>query len=226
MHTLLFAGCVGFLLVHLGISGTPLRSLLQSKLGEQAYLGVYSLLSFITLGVMIYAYSQVPHVDFIWYPSTAAYLVTKVLLLIGLVILVMGTLTKNPTQVMNEQALDHDVSGMLKVTRHPIQWGIFLFAVGHVIANGDVASIVFFGTFALLSFVGMFSMDARRRKETDPRWQAFMENTSMMPMAAIIAGRQRFTAADINWMGLVAGVGLYAAVYWLHDMVSGGASLF
>ena len=108
MEMLLFAGCAGFLLVHLGISGTPLRAVLQGKLGEQAYLGVYSLLSFATLGLMIYGYSNVPHVDFIWYPSNAAYLVTKGLLLIGLVVLVMGTLTKNPTQVMNEQALESD----------------------------------------------------------------------------------------------------------------------
>jgi len=34
------------------------------------------------------------------------------------------------------------------------------------------------------------------------------------------------STADINWMGLVAGIGLYFAVYWLHDLVAGGVSLF
>lgn len=224
--TLLIAGCLAFLVTHLGISGTPLRGALRDKLGEQAYLGVYSFLSFATLGLMIYAYGSIPHVDYVWYPDPALYKVTKVLLLISLVTIVMGTLTRNPTQVMNEAALDHEVSGMLKVTRHPIQWGILIFAVGHLVANGDKASIVFFGTFAVLAFFGMLSMDARRRQEDDPRWQIFMARTSMFPFAAMIRGRQSFTIADINWMGLIAGCGLYAAVYWLHDLVSGGASLF
>jgi uncharacterized membrane protein len=149
-----------------------------------------------------------------------------VLLFIALVTLVSGTLTKNPTQVMGDAALDNEISGMLKITRHPIQWGILLFAIGHLIANGDTASVFFFGTFVLVSLAGMFSMDARKRQEEDPRWQQFMQQTSMVPFAAIVSGRLSFTAADINWMGLVAGIGLYAAVYWLHDMVAGGVSLF
>jgi len=223
---LLIAGCLAFLLTHLGVSGTPLRAKLQDAMGAQPYLGLYSLLAFGSLGLMIYGYSNVPHVDFFWYPSQSAYMVTKGLLLLSLVTLVMGTLTKNPTQVMNEAALDHEVSGMLKITRHPIQWGILLFAIGHIIANGDKASLMFFGTFALVSFFGMLSMDQRKRAEDDPRWKNFMETTSMMPFAALVSGRQTFTAADINWMGLVAGLGLYAAVYWMHDVVSGGASLF
>lgn len=223
---LLITGCAAFLLTHLGISGTPLRGVLVNALGDGPYLGVYSLLSFATLGLMIYAYTKVPHADFIWMPTVAAYWITKVLVLVGFLILVMGTLVKNPTAVASESALDNGVTGMLKVTRHPIQWGILLFALGHLIANGDVASIIFFGTFLVLSFFGMLSMDARRRSETDPRWQSFMTETSMLPFAAMISGRQRFTAADINWMGFVGGLGLYAAVYWLHDLVSGGASLF
>ena len=195
-------------------------------LGATPYLGVYSLLSLAGLGLMIYGYGQVPHTDFLWYPTVSAYKVTKVLLLLSLVTVVMGSLVKNPTAVMSEQALENDISGMLKITRHPVQWAILLFATGHLIANGDVASILFFGTLMLLSFFGMLSMDARRRKEADPRWKSFMEKTSMVPFAAMVAGRLRFTLADINWMGLVAGLSLYVAVYWLHDMVSGGVSLF
>ena len=103
---ILLAGSAAFLLTHLGISGTPLRAKLQSAMGAQPYLGLYSLLAFGSLGLMIYGYAQLHHADFIWYPSVAAYNVTKVLLLISLVVLVMGTLTANPTQVMNEKALD------------------------------------------------------------------------------------------------------------------------
>ena len=64
--TLLIATCAAFVFVHLGISGTPLRDLLRNSMGAGPYLGVYSLLAFASLGGMIYAYSQVPHTDFIW----------------------------------------------------------------------------------------------------------------------------------------------------------------
>ena len=77
---LLIVGCLAFLATHLGISGTPLRAVLQNALGESPYLGVYSLLSFGSLGLMIYGYGQVPHADFLWYPSETAYKVTKVVM--------------------------------------------------------------------------------------------------------------------------------------------------
>ena len=222
---LLIVACLAFLVTHLGISGTPLRATLRNALSDSAYLGVYSLLSFITLGAMVYGYAQVPHMDFNWYPSITAYNVAKVLVFLSLVMIVMGTLVKNPTAVHGEQALENEVSGLLKITRHPVQWGILLFACGHLLANGDTASILFFGTLVLLSLLGMLSMDQRRRRETDPQWQAFMEKTSMIPFVALVSGRLRFTAEDINWVGLIASFALYAALYWLHDLVSGGISL-
>ena len=223
---ILIVGCLSFLAVHLGTSGTPLRGVLQNSLGESPYLGVYSLLSFGSLGLMIYGYGQVPHGDFLWYPSVTAYKVAKVLMLLSLMMIVMGILVKNPTAVMSEQALDNEISGLLKITRHPVQWGILLFACAHLLANGDIASSLFFGTFVLLSFFGMLSMDQRRRRETDPKWQVFMEKTSMVPFAALVSGRLRFTLGDVSWRGVVAGSALYVAIYWLHDRVSGGVSLF
>jgi len=222
---LLIVACLAFLVTHLGISGTPLRTVLRNVLSDSAYLGVYSLLSFLTLGAMIYGYAQVPHSDFNWYPSITAYKVAKVIVFLSLVMIVMGTLIKNPTAVHSEQALDNEVSGLLKITRHPVQWGILLFACGHLLANGDTASILFFGTLVLLSFFGMLSMDQRRRRETDPKWRAFLEKTSLIPFVALLSGRLRFTADDINWLGLIVSFVLYGALYWLHDLVSGGISL-
>jgi uncharacterized membrane protein len=68
-------------------------------------------------------------------------------------------------------------------------------------------------------------MDQRRRRETDPKWQAFMEKTSMIPFVALVSGRLRFMPDDINWVGLIASFALYGVLYWLHDLVSGGISL-
>ena len=222
--TLLMTASIAFLVTHLGIASTPLRGWLQNTLGTKGYLLFYALVSFLTLGAMIYGYIQVPHTDFLWAPTALAYKAAKVLLLIALVLLVMGILARNPTQVMNEGAFKEDatdITGLLKITRHPIQWSIVLFGVGHLLANGDLASIWFFGTLVVLSLVGMLAMDARHRKEASPPWQQFMASTSMLPFVALACGKTRMTLADINWLGLLAGLGLYAAVYWFHDLLSG-----
>lgn len=221
----LVIGCALFIFMHLFVSGTPLRGVLVGLIGEKVYLPLYSIGSFIGIGLMVHGYNDLPHSEFLWYPSKVTYVVTKSLMLLALVTLVMGTTMKNPTQAMNDKALDEEVTGMLKITRHPIQWSILLFAIAHLVSNGDIASIILFGTLAAVSFIGMLAMDNRKRKEPDARWQTFMNATSMFPFAAILSGRTRFTMADMNWAGLVAGLALYAAIYWLHEFVSGGISL-
>jgi hypothetical protein len=61
-------------------------------------------------------------VDFIWVRSVLVYKVAKVFILVSLMTIVMGALVKNPTGVMSDEALDHEVSGLLKITRQPFQW--------------------------------------------------------------------------------------------------------
>ena len=200
--------------------------MLQETVGENGYLGIYTLLAFASLGAMIYFYAGIDHSDFIWLPNALSYKITKVILLLSIVLIVVGTMTKNPTAVKMEGAIDNELPGAVKITRHPLQWGILLFAIGHLIANGDQASIVFFGTLALLSAVGMFAMDKRKKANGSEKWQTFYENTSLVPFAAILSGKTTLKAAEINWLAVVIGVALYAAIYWFHSFVSGGTSLF
>ena len=222
---ILAAACMAFFLTHLGISGTPLRAFLHGRLGGKAYLGIYSVVSFLTLGLMIYGYSEARLENDFMFVNPSLFILSKVLVFVALLLILVGLMTPNPTAVKGEDALDDGITGILKVTRHPIQWGIFLFVTAHLTANGDKASLLLFGTVAIVSLVGMFSMDARRRNETDPRWQNFMAKTSMIPFAAIFAGRQKLMLADIKWPGLLVGAIVYTLVYFLHGWVSGGVNL-
>jgi len=224
--TLLIVACVAFTVLHLGVSSTSLRGILLDAAGENGYLALYSLLAFASLGMMIYAYGGTEHTDYLWQPSPVAYSVTKVLVLFAIVLLVMGTMTRNPTAVKMEGAIHQEVKGILKITRHPTQWAILLYSIGHIIANGDKASIIFFGTLIVVSSIGMVAMDARKRENYDEKWQAFYSSTSLIPFGALIGGKARLGLGEINWLAVIIGLVLYACTYWLHDMISGGASLF
>ncbi len=223
---LLLVACLAFLLTHLGISATPLRGMLINTLGENLYLGIYSVISFVTLGFMIYGYGNLPHVEFLWSPGPVAYGVTKVIMVFAMILLSMGIMTRNPTAVKMESAVNDELRGVLKITRHPIQWAIILYVAAHLIANGDRASVVFFGTLGLMSILGTISMDGRKRRQSEAGWEAFYSSTSNVPFAALLAGRARIVAGDISYVAIGIGLALYVGVYWLHDMVSGGQSLF
>lgn len=220
---LLILASAAFLVTHLGVSSTPLRGVLVNSLGQNGYLGVYSLMAFATLGLMIYAYIEVPHGNFVWAPGLVETAIARALMPLAFIFALSGVMVKNPTGVGQDAPGEEPLAGIFKITRHPVQWGILLWAVSHVIANPDQASIVFFGTFALLSAVGMAAMDARRQGSEASGWEHFYATTSYVPFAAMLGGRTSLALRELNWLPIVLGVVVFVVVYVFHDWVSGVA---
>ncbi|MCB1693662.1 MAG: hypothetical protein KDI19_12920, partial [Pseudomonadales bacterium] len=156
-----------------------------------------------------------------WPPSITLYRVTKLILPLAFILLVSGLMTKNPTSVGQDSAVDEAPSWIIRITRHPVQWGILLWAIGHLIANGDKASIVFFGSFALVSCFGMISMDARRRKLQDPAWNRFLATTSVFPFVALATGKTSLPMRDIAWLPILIALVVFALVYLFHNWIGG-----
>ncbi|MBI2960967.1 MAG: NnrU family protein [Betaproteobacteria bacterium] len=209
-----------FLATHY-VSSTPLRPVLVKSLGEQAYLGAYVAVSFITLGWMIWAYRKAPAVPLWQAPGVKTW--PLVVMALSFVLLACGLLTRNPGAVRQERALqaDQPVRGILRITRHPMMWAIALWALVHVVARGDAASLVFFGGFFLLALSGTALIDARKGRELGEGWRRFAAATSNVPFWAITAGRNRLHLAEIGWWRIVAGLALYAAVLALHPWLFG-----
>ena len=218
---LLICAAILFLVTHLGVSSTPLRGMLVGAIGEQAYLGIYSLVSAITIGFLIYAYVHMPHTDFVWVPGLAAHGFAKAVMPFAFILLVGGLMAKNPTAVMADAAVNAPLDGMIRIVRHPVQWAILLWAIGHIVANGDLASIIFFGTFAAVSALGMLALDAKRRHRPEPAWQAFYAHTSYWPFGAIVTGRVKLAGSDLNWLAIGIGIVLFVAVYMGHGYIAG-----
>jgi uncharacterized membrane protein len=209
-----------FLAAHF-ISSTPLRSGLIGMLGEKAYLGLYSLVSLAAVAWMIWAYVKAPY-ERLWVGDEFK-VWAIVLMPVSLVSIVAGGMTRNPGAVRQESALASmgEPRGILRITRHPIMWGIALWAAVHLIARGDAASVIFFGALLLLAVSGTLLIDARKNRTLGPDWQRFVSATSNFPFAAILRGRNQFKFEEIGWKKVLIGLAVYAAIFALHPYLFG-----
>jgi len=219
MHNLI-ASSAYFLLIHFGVSGTRLRDRLVARLGAGPYRGAFALASVIGIVWMIYAYRHAPTVELwgLWLGfRPAAY----VLVFIAFLFVVIGITTPSPTRVGMESKVGQGpeaARGIVRITRHPFLWGIALWALVHVIVNGDLASLILFGSLLLLAVIGTVSIDAKRRRQFGEQWTQFANVTSDIPFAAIATGRNRLglALAEIGVWRPVVAILIYAAAFHLH----------
>lgn len=209
-----------FLATHF-VSSTPLRPALVGSVGETAYLGGYTVVSLITLGWMIWAYLRAPVVP-LWHVHGLK-LWPLYVMPFAMVLLSCAVLSRNPSAVRQEAALraEEPARGILRITRHPMMWAVALWALVHLLARGDAASLVFFGGFLLLALAGTALIDARKASTLGADWRRFAESTSNVPFWAIVEGRNRLKLAEIGWIRTGVGLALYGAMLALHPWLIG-----
>ena len=91
--------------------------------------------------------------------------------------------------------------------------------------NGDLASLLLFGSLFVLSVAGPFSIDAKRRRAMGVKWAPFASATSAVPFVAIVQGRQTLELGEIGPVRLVAAVGVWAILLWAHPHLFGVSPL-
>ena len=77
-------------------------------------------------------------------------------------------------------------------------WGIVLWAAVHILANGDLASLLFFGGLLLTALRGSLHLDRRMAADQGERWRRFTAVTSYAPFAAMLGGRQTGRWAELR----------------------------
>ena len=100
-----------------------------------------------------------------------------ILMLPAALLVVIGLATPNPTSVGQEGRVGQPPQGIVRVTRHPFLTVVGLWALVHLIGNGDIASLVFFATRAIVALAGTVSIDAKRRRLLAGAWEPFAAQT-------------------------------------------------
>jgi uncharacterized membrane protein len=228
--TNLIAAAAVFLALHLLVSGTRLRDALTGRIGVGPYMGLFSLASvagLVWLGMAYAAARFSPANEPYWSLTRVTMDVQIGLQLVAMLLVVPGLTTPNPTSVRQEATLERPdvVKGMLRITRHPFLWGVAIWALGHLLVDGDAASILLFGTLLALALFGTASIDAKRRRALGGKWDAFAAQTSNIPFAAIVQGRQRLDLLEIGAWRLILAVAVWAVLLVAHPYLFGVRAL-
>jgi uncharacterized membrane protein len=226
MLNLIIAACA-FVGAHFLISSTGFRPWAVGRIGERPYAGLFSLQALALIVWMALAFQAAPRDQFLWEIPGIRHLALAVMPLI-LVLAIGGFTAPNPSAVMMAAPdLAWRPKGILTVTRHPVMWAFALWAVLHILANGDAAGVIFFGAFALLALAGTLAIDAKKRRSWPAEsWQAFTATTSNLPFQAIAQGRTKLDWNGIGWKTFAIAAVLYIAiVFWLHPKVIGAPLL-
>ena len=219
MLSLLLAA-IFFTGIHLGVAGTAIRDRAIAALGPSGYTAAFSIATVVGLAWLVMAYNRAPYIVtwgmLEWWKPFAIILMLPASLLV-----VIGLTTPNPTAVAQENRLAQPPQGIVRVTRHPFLTGVGLWALVHLIGDGDVASLVFFTVWAVVALAGTVSIDRKRQRLFGEAWEPFAAQTSIVPFAAIAAGRNRFRPGEIGAWRWGAAVLVYVLTLVGHADVIG-----
>src|SRR5215471_13655062 len=186
----LFAAAIFFVGIHPVIAGSPLRGKIVALIGEGPFRGLFSLLSLVGLVWLSRAYSHAEYIQ-LWGKLYGFRPFALIIMLLAFFFVVLAFTSPNPTVVGGEALLaeKEPAKGIQRITRHPFLWGVALWSFIHLIFNGDLASMIFFGSFFIVAIAGPFSIDRKRKRAVGDAWDRFASVTSDVPFLAIVEGR-------------------------------------
>jgi uncharacterized membrane protein len=214
---------VGF---HLAVAATSLRANLIERFGRPVYLAGYSTVSLIGLIWLAYAYRYADYVE-TWGQLLDLKPLVLIIVFIGFMLAGIGVTTPGPAKVGVEQLRSGSdaASGVLRITRHPTLWGVVLWAVSHLVVNGDGASLVLFSSILCLVLAGTVSVDRKRSQTLGDAWHNYIAITSNIPFFAILQGRNKLHLGEIHWWQWLFAIGAYVVMLWLHPSLFGVSPL-
>jgi uncharacterized membrane protein len=210
-----------FVGAHLFISHPPIRAPLRKTLGKWGFRAGYSLLSGAAFTWMIYSFGNAPR-TMLWEAPIFVMHGSLTLMLIAVFLIICGATTPNPGIMdMEKQGLALGPSGVLKITRHPVMWGIALFGTSHILANGHLEGLIFFGSLVVLALAGASHIDYRKAQRLGDQWHKYVSITSHVPMAAIISGRSKVESGEIKWWQTLLTILVFSGFLIGHENMFG-----
>lgn len=229
MTQLIFAAAL-FVAIHLIAFGiTDCRARLLEKYGKRNYHIGFSVASTVSLLWLFHAYMAAPYAatwgQLSWFKPIAA-----LVMLVAFVLIAAGVRCPHHGGCAACGAAEDGsapaAKSVFRITRHPIAWGLALWALLHLIANGDSKSLILFGALYGIAVAGSFSLDKKLQEKLGAQWDAYAAVTSNRPFQAIREKRnslewRSLLLEEIGIQRLAIALTAYVIVAWLHVKLLG-----
>ena len=190
--TYLILGLVVFLGVHsVRIVADGWRTRTLARVGEGTFKGVYSVLSLAGFALMVWGFGVARETPLqLWSPPTGLRHAASLLTLIAFVLLAAAYVPRNAIKAR---------------LHHPMVLGVKVWALAHLLSNGNLADVVLFGAFLLWAV-----LDFRAARQRDRA-----QNTVYAPATAAGTG-----------IAVVVGTAAWAGfAFWAHVWLIGVAPM-
>ena len=190
--SLLILGIILFLGVHLIRVLVPgFRRSMISSLGEPGWKIGYSIASIVTLILLIYGFGQARDATPIWSPPFWMSHITILLMLFALICFVASLLPAGHIAVR---------------TKHPMVLSVKIWALAHLLSNGDGAAMLLFAAFLAWGVILRISLKRRERAG----------EISLRP----------FVSAKYDLYAIFIGIVVWGLIIWkLHEWIIGVSPL-
>jgi uncharacterized membrane protein len=191
--SVMILGLALFLGVHLLTTQRDLRARFVVSMGEGGYKGFYSLVSLAGLGLMVWGFAHYRSAGMIdvWYPPAAFRHITEALMLPSVILV----------------AASYIRGRIYTVLKHPMLAGVKLWAAAHLLANGDLGSIILFGGFLAWAVFDRISLKRRTDAGAPPIPVGGVGND----LIAVVVGIVAYLALGFVFHPVVIGVPVFGA---------------
>ena len=188
--SLLILGLVLFLGIHIFTTLREPRAALIGRIGEGPYKGLYSLVAAVGLVLIVWGFSRYRSGGYIqiWNPPFAIFHPIA-LVLLWFAFVALAAAYAPPSRIKT-------------VLRHPMLVGVKAWALSHLLVNGDLGSLLLFGSLLAWAVYDRIAVK-RRGDQAAPTVMSFGRNDVIVIVIGTIA---------------------YIAILWLHESLIGVAA--
>jgi uncharacterized membrane protein len=211
-----------FVALHI-LPALKMREWIIARIGDPAYMGLFSLASVLGMAWLITAYRDAPASTPLYETGPALNWFTIAAMLIPIIFVVTGMTSRNPSSILGKDALKtpHRWNDIFAITRHPVMWAIAIWAGLHLLNRPDLTSALLFMPLVLLAIAGSMRQEIRKREKFGDAWNTFASQTSFLPFAGILSGKAKLHFRELGVWRILAAIGLWLALLAMHQPIIG-----
>lgn len=183
----------------------PFRPGLAASLGERGFLALYSLVQIAVFAWIVIAFRAVgPGGAPLWNGQTDTLWAIASLMTVIALALLLGSFRGNPavpgrTPEAVEIAKPY---GAFAITRHPMMWGIAIWAFAHILVAPTARTVITAGSMAVLALLGSHLQDRKKETLLGQAWNGWESRTTFSPRLRHLGalGFTTWTLAVLTWL--------------------------